>query len=78
MVVEKGYLHTRVREYRIAGGGNHVIEATAKEPLIEWTYSASKITQMRVMAIPGTDDLVIILCTLESKIIFIPIRRQES
>jgi hypothetical protein len=73
IVVEKGYWHTRIREYRIAGGGNHVIEDTAKKPLTEWRFSADRITQVRVVPVPDTNDLVIILCMLENKVIFIPI-----
>jgi hypothetical protein len=72
-VVEKGYRHTRLREYRIVGGGNHVIEDTLKKPLIEWKFPADKITQIRVFPVPDTDDLMIILCMLENKVIFIPI-----
>jgi hypothetical protein len=72
-VVEKGYWHTRIREYRIVGGGNHVIENAAKKPLVEWRFSADKITQVRVVAVPNTDNLVIILCMLENKVVFIPI-----
>lgn len=73
LVVEKGYWHTRIREYRIAGSGNQAIEDTAKKPLLEWRLSADKITQMRVVPVPDTDNLVIILCMLENKVIFIPI-----
>lgn len=73
LVVEKGYWHTRIREYRIAGGGNHVIEDTAKKPVMEWKFSADKVTQVQVVPVPDTDNLVIILCMLEHKVIFIPI-----
>lgn len=73
IVVEKGYWHTRIREYRIAGGGNHVIEDTARKPLIEWSFSAEKFTQVRVVPVPDTDNLVIILCMLKDKVVFIPI-----
>ena len=72
-MVEKGYRHTRIREYRIVGGGNHAIEDTPKKPLIEWKFSADKITQVRVVPVPDTDNLMVILCMLVNKVIFIPI-----
>ncbi|KAF1846866.1 kinase-like protein [Cucurbitaria berberidis CBS 394.84] len=78
LVVEKGILHTRIREHRIVGGANHIIEAAAKRPMVEWNFSAGKITQMRVVHVPDTDDLMIILCTLENKVVLIPIIARET
>ncbi|CAO2655109.1 Nn.00g101730.m01.CDS01 [Neocucurbitaria sp. VM-36] len=77
LVAEEGYLHTRIREHRIIGGANHVIEKAAKKPIVEWRFSGGKITEMRAVSVPETNDLVIVLCTLENKVVFIPFMAKD-
>jgi hypothetical protein len=78
LVVEAGFLHTRIKEYPIVGGTNHVIESAAKKTLKEWKFSASEVTQMKVVPVPATNDLVILLCTHGNKIVFIPVIARDA
>lgn len=78
LVAEEGFLHTRIKEYHIVVCANHVIEDVARRPIVEWRFSARKITRMKVVPVPETNDLVIILCTLGDKVIFIPFTTKGS
>jgi hypothetical protein len=73
LVVEKGVLHTRIWEHPIVGGANHVIDNTTKERVINWKFPAEKVTQMKVVTVPNSEHLVILLCTRENNFIFIPV-----
>ena len=78
LVAEEGSFHTSIREHRIVGGANHIIENAAKRPIVRWLFSAAKISQMRVVQTPETNDLVLIICTHKNKVVFIPFMAKDS
>lgn len=76
LVVEKGFMHTRIWEHQIIGGGMHFIDVS-KEPIVQMKYIIKKDTQIRVVSVPDSEDLMIVLCTLAGTVIMIPFVAEE-
>jgi hypothetical protein len=76
LVIERGLtqIHGRIRELRVAGGGMHVIAKPGKADLVvKMKNSALVGSQMRAVAVPNTDDLIIVVCMPNGKVEFIPV-----
>jgi hypothetical protein len=75
LVTTKGTRHTRVWEHRIAGGAMHVIEP-AEKPLIEFKCRQGEEVQMRVVSVPDSEDLVIIICLADGRVFTVSVVAQ--
>jgi hypothetical protein len=77
-ILEKGYIHTRLWEHRIVGGATHIIERAAKLPVAEWKSFAAKTQAIRVIPQPGTNDVAVVLCTLDGKVMVLPVECMKA
>ncbi|KAH7134923.1 hypothetical protein B0J11DRAFT_404836, partial [Dendryphion nanum] len=73
LYAEKGMFHTRIWECRIAGSTTHVIDVDDRKRVVELPGTVDKGALMRVAAIPGTEDLMILLCKGDGKVVVIPV-----
>ena len=73
LTVEKGNFHTRIWEHRIQGEAIHTIEKSSKDCLVELSGRTKRDIQIKASRLAGSDNIVIILCTIEAKVVFIPI-----
>jgi hypothetical protein len=75
LVTTKGTLHTRIWEYRIAGGAMYVIEP-AQEPLIDFKCRPGEEVQMRVVSVLDSQDLVIVICLADGRVFMVNVAAQ--
>ncbi|KAF2132834.1 kinase-like protein [Dothidotthia symphoricarpi CBS 119687] len=78
LFVERGHFHTRIWECRIAGSTTHVIDVEDQKQIVELRSTIDEGTLMRIIPISGTDNLMIVLCKNDGKVILIPVVASNS